>query len=303
MESTSKLQDQSGDTQDQTAYLRRLGERVRATRARRGMTRKILARDSGVSERYLAQLEAGRGNISIVRLRQVAEAMNVPIGELVAEGPEKSIELTLLMQFLERLSPVEIAEAHRLLAPHFGGVAAHQRHDRIALIGLRGAGKTTIGRQLAARLDCPFVEMGAEIQRESGISLNEIFSLYGQGAYRRYERRALERVLETCPRAVIATGGSLVSEPGTFELLLNSCFTVWIKASPEEHMARVRAQGDTRPMAGNPEAMDQLKSILKSREALYERADAQLDTAGKPLQTSVNELVDLIRERRFLGET
>jgi XRE family aerobic/anaerobic benzoate catabolism transcriptional regulator len=285
---------QVADAAEHAAYLRRLGDRVRAIRARRGMTRRILARDSGVSERYLAQLEAGRGNISIVRLRQVAGAMNVPLADLVREGPEQSIELTLLLQFLDRLSPDEIAEAHRLLLPHFGGVAADQRHDRIALIGLRGAGKTTLGRRLAEWLDVPFVEMGAEIERQSGISLNEIFSLYGQTAYRRYERRALERILETCPRAVIATGGSLVSEPGTFELLLNSCFTVWIKASPEEHMARVVAQGDFRPMGGSPEAMDDLRSILAGREPLYASADAAVDTAGKSADESFDELARVV---------
>ena len=279
---------------DQTGFLQRLGERVRATRARRGMTRKILARDSGVSERYLAQLESGHGNISIVRLRQVAQAMNVPIDDLVREGPEQSIELTLISQFLDRLSPAEIAEAHRLLLPHFGGVAEHQRHARIALIGMRGAGKSTLGRRLADDLGIPFIEMGGEIERESGISLNEIFSLYGQSAYRRYERRALERILETCSRAVIATGGSLVSEPGTFELLLNNCYTVWVKAAPEEHMARVMAQGDFRPMGDSPEAMDDLRGILTGRESLYGSADAVVDTTGQGAEASYRELLAVV---------
>jgi XRE family aerobic/anaerobic benzoate catabolism transcriptional regulator len=279
------------DSADQKVYLQRLGERVRAVRARRGMTRKILARDSGVSERYLAPLEGGHGNISIARLRQVALAMNVPIADLVREGPEQPIELTLLLQFLDRLSPAEIGEAHRLLVPHFGGVAEHQRKARMALIGLRGAGKTTLGRRLADRIEVPFIEMGAEIERESGISLTEIFSLYGQAAYRRYERRALERVLETCPRAVIATGGSLVSEPGTFELLLNNCYTVWIKAAPEEHMARVVEQGDFRPMGGSPEAMDDLRGILAGRESLYANADTVVDTTGKSADGAFGDLL------------
>ncbi|MCP4328935.1 MAG: helix-turn-helix transcriptional regulator [Alphaproteobacteria bacterium] len=272
-------------------FLHRVGERVRAMRARRGMTRKILARDCGVSERYLAQLEGGHGNISIDRLRQVAKAMNVPVADLVREGPEQPIELTLLLQFLERLSPPEIGEAHRLLVPHFGGVAQHQRQARIALIGMRGAGKSTLGHSLAAHLDVAFVEMGGEIERESGISLNEIFSLYGQGAYRRYERRALERILETCPQAVIATGGSLVSEPGTYELLLNNCYTIWIKTSPEEHMARVVEQGDFRPMGDSPEAMDDLRGILAGREPLYTNADAIVDTAGQSIEHSVAALI------------
>ncbi len=281
------------DGSDQADYLRRLGDRVRAIRSRRGMTRKILAYDSGVSERYLAQLEGGHGNISVIRLRRVAEAMNVPIDDLVREGPEQPIELTLLLQFLERLSPQETAEAHRLLLPHFGGVAEHQRQARIALIGMRGAGKSTLGKRLAGHLDVPFVEMGGEIERESGISLNEIFSLYGQAAYRRYERRALERILETCARAVIATGGSLVSEPGTFELLLNNCFTVWIKAAPEEHMARVVEQGDFRPMGDSPEAMDDLRGIITGREPLYASADSMVDTAGKTVDDSLSDLVSI----------
>ena len=284
----------AGDDTDHVGYLRRLGERVRAVRARRGMTRKILARDSGVSERYLAQLEGGHGNISIVRLRKVAQAMNVPIADLVREGPEQPIELTLLLQLLDRLTPPEIGEAHRLLVSHFDGVAEHQRQARIALIGMRGAGKTTLGRRLAARFEVPFVEIGAEIERESGISLTEIFSLYGQAAYRRYERRALERVLETCPRAIIATGGSLVSEPGTFELLLNNCYTIWIKATPEEHMARVVEQGDFRPMGGSPEAMDDLRGILAGRASLYAKADTVVETAGKSVDGSFDDLLNAV---------
>lgn len=275
-------------------YLQRLGERVRKVRARRGMTRKILARDSGVSERYLAQLESGRGNISIVLLRKVALAMDVPLVDLVREGPERPIELTLLLQFLERLPPQDIADAHRVLTSHFGVVAEEQRYGRIALIGLRGAGKTTLGRGLAKHLEMPFIELGKEIERESGTSLTEIFSLYGQAAYRRYERRALERVIDDHPRAVIATGGSLVSEPGTFELLVAACYTVWIRATPEEHMARVMAQGDFRPMGGSPEAMDDLRQILAGREALYSSADAILDTAGNDIDISLGRLIEIV---------
>lgn len=275
-------------------YLRQLGERVRDTRARRGMTRKILSRDSGVSERYLAQLESGQGNISIQLLRQVAQAMGVPVTELVREGPELPVEYALLREKLNRLSPRQLAAAAALLAERFGDGA--DRQDRIALIGLRGAGKTTLGRRLADRLEVPFVELVKDIETEAGMSLNEIFSLSGQAAYRRHERRALEKALESHPRAVIATGGSLVSEPGTFERLLDTCFTVWIQASPEEHMARVVAQGDHRPMAGNREAMDDLQRILAQRQALYAKADAGLDTSGRPVEQSLQELVALVRQ-------
>ena len=267
-----------------------LGERVRNARARRGMTRKILARDSGVSERYLAQLEAGRGNISIALLRQVAQAMSLPIAELVREGAERPVDLSLLLQRLERLAPEELIEAQQLLTERFGEVAPGDRASRIALIGLRGAGKTTLGQRMAGELGVPFIELANEIERDAGMSLNEIFSLSGQAAYRRYERRTLENVLESQSRSVIATGGGLVSEPGTFELLLNSCFTVWVKAAPEQHMERVVAQGDMRPMAGNAEAMDDLRRILAGRDALYAKADAIVDTTGKDADASFADL-------------
>lgn len=277
-------------------YLKSLGERVREARARRGMTRKILSRDSGVSERYLAELESGRGNVSITLLRQIAEAMGMALTELVREGPEPSVELRLLTEQLGRLAPEDLAAATQLIGETFAQSAeALGRHGRIALIGLRGAGKSTLGRGLAERLDVPFVELAAEIEREAGTSLSEIFDLRGQSAYRRHERRCLESVIETHPRAVIATGGSLVSEAGTYEILLNGCFTVWIRATPEEHMSRVVEQGDYRPMAGNAEAMDDLRRILDGRDPLYRKADAILDTSGRSTDESLKALADLAR--------
>jgi len=272
-------------------YLRLLGERIRAARARRGMTRKILARDSGVSERYLAQLETGHGNISIILLRQVAQAMSLPLAELVREGPEHPVEFSLLVQSLARLEPKQLAEARRLLTESFGASMERDRRQRIALIGLRGAGKSTLGAKLALGLGIPFVELDGEIERIAGMSLAALFDLYGQSAYRRYERRALESVIETYDRAVIAAGGSLVSEPATFDLLLSACFTVWLTARPEEHMSRVIAQGDLRPMANNTEAMEDLRRILDGRAALYGKADAVVETAGK----SVDQSLDLLK--------
>lgn len=281
---------------DHDDYLARLGERVRSTRARRGMTRKILARDSGVSERYLAQLEAGRGNISIALLRQVAAAMSIPLTDLVREGDDRPVELTLLLQRLERLTPAELAEANRLLATQFGASTDIYRSGRVALIGLRGAGKTTLGRALAGRLGVPFVEMAKEIAVQSGMSLDKIFDLSGQAGYRRYERRALEATLDQQGGCVIATGGSLVSEPETYDLLLEHCFTVWVQASPEEHMSRVVAQGDMRPMAGNREAMEDLKRMLEERRDLYGRADVAIDTSGKTEAEALADLVALLPE-------
>jgi len=275
---------------DQAAYLGLLGDRIRDGRARRGMTRKILARDSKVSERYLAQLETGLGNISIVLLRQIARAMGLPLADLVREEPEGPVELTLLIQTLGRLQPPELSQARKLLTDTFGTVVESERRQRIALIGLRGAGKSTLGARLAKTKNVPFIELDREVERESGTTLSEVFDLYGQSAYRRYERRALENVIEHHHRAVIATGGSIVTEPATFDLLLSACFTVWLTAAPEEHMGRVVAQGDYRPMAESDEAMDDLRRILASRNALYAKADATVDTAGKTVDQCLREL-------------
>ena len=262
---------------------------MREARARRGLSRKLLAADSGVSERYLAQLEAGQGNASILLLRQIATALDLPLTELIADDSEESVDLALTTQFLKGLPRQKLAAVRSQLVRDYGN-ARGERLKRVALIGLRGAGKSTLGAKLAKALGVPFVELDREIEREAGTSLSEIFLLYGQAGYRRYERRCLEKVLEKNVRAVIATGGSIVSEPGTYELLLSSCYTVWLKAAPEEHMARVIAQGDTRPMAGNDQAMEDLRRILEGRAALYRQADAVVDTTGKSVEKSLAEL-------------
>jgi XRE family aerobic/anaerobic benzoate catabolism transcriptional regulator len=271
------------------AFLHALGERVRDARARRGMTRKILARDSGVSERYLAQLESGQGNVSVLLLQKVATALNMSPAEFLQRVSEQPMELALIWQFLQRLPAQKLPQVRSLLLREFG-TAHTDRVKRIALIGLRGAGKSTLGSRLARELEIPFIELDREVEREAGTSLSEIFLLYGQAGYRRYERRCLEKVIKNNERAVIATGGSIVSEPGTYDLLLSTCRTVWLKAQPEEHMARVIAQGDTRPITGNLEAMEDLHRILRGRNALYGRADVTIDTAHKTVTRTLQQL-------------
>lgn len=271
------------------AFLRALGERVRDARARRGMTRKILARDSGVSERYLAQLESGLGNASVLLLHRIAAALNLSVTVLLQQNREQPAELELIGQFLQRLPAQKLSAVRSQLMRDYGA-ARTDRMKRIALVGLRGAGKSTLGSRLAKELEVPFIELDREVEREAGTSLSEIFLLYGQAGYRRYERRCLENVVKNNERAVIATGGSIVSEPGTYDLLLSTCRTVWLKTQPEEHMARVVAQGDTRPITGNREAMEDLHRILRGRNALYARADVIIDTANKSVEKSLQQL-------------
>jgi XRE family aerobic/anaerobic benzoate catabolism transcriptional regulator len=281
-------------TADGSEYLSSIGNRVRELRARRGMTRKILARDSRVSERYLAQLESGEGNISILLLRQIAAALDTPLESLVYAGTEPSIELVRATEFLRGLRPEELERARDLLLREFGGVDADARSSRIALVGLRGAGKSTLGAMLAERLDVPFIELDRLIEQEAGVSLGVIFDLYGQSGFRRLERRCLDEVIERYPKFVLATGGSLVSEPGTFDRLLTACFTVWLRATPEDHMQRVIAQGDRRPMADNREAMTDLQRILAGREKLYGQADVTLETSGFSLEENLERLTKAV---------
>ncbi len=235
----------------ETDFLILLGERVRAWRAEHGTTRRALASSSGVSERFLAQLEAGQGNISVLRLRALAHAMRVPLESLVREAEKKQL---------------------------------------VALIGLRGAGKSTLGAKLAETLKAPFVELDKEVEKEAGAALGEVFAMYGQEAFRRFERRALERVLAENERAVIAVGGSLVTDAASYDLLLNRCRCVWLKTSPQEHMSRVIAQGDMRPFKGRSAALDEIKNLLDDRETLYARAGRTVDTSGKSPRQSLAEL-------------
>jgi XRE family aerobic/anaerobic benzoate catabolism transcriptional regulator len=243
------------------------------------MTRKTLALNADVSERYLAQVESGETNPSIMVLRHVARALGISVIELL-EPVHSSPERRLISHFLEQLPPARLEEALLRLMRDFGNEDA-MRRKRIALVGLRGAGKSTLGRALADELSRPFVELNNAIETEAGMSLNEIFMLYGQPGYRRLERRCLENFIDLHDSAVITVGGGIVSETETFNLLLMNCFTVWVKTTPEEHMSRVVAQGDFRPMEGNVEAMEDMRRILVAREPLYSKADFTLDTTGR----------------------
>ncbi len=278
-------------TESDPDFLASLGRRVREAREQRGMARKVLSQTANVSERYLAQLEAGEGNASIVLLRRVAGALGVRLTDLLdSDGPVA--EQRLIRRFLDSLPPKRLEEVLRRLTQDFGQDEAVRR-KRITLIGLRGAGKTTLGTALAKALRRPLVELDKEIEREAGISLSEVFLLYGQAGYRRIERRCLERMINSQEDVVLTVGGGIVSEPETYNLLLLNCFTVWIKAAPEEHMARVILQGDLRPMAGNEEAMEDLRKILISREPLYGKADAVVDTSGRTVDKSFATLREL----------
>jgi XRE family transcriptional regulator, aerobic/anaerobic benzoate catabolism transcriptional regulator len=281
------------------ATLSELGARVRAWRARRGMTRKQLAADSGLSERFLAEVEAGRGNVSINSLEAAARALNITILELLQDAPRPA--LARVQALLVRLEDAKLDQAYAMLAATFGAGDERGREKRIALIGLRGAGKSTLGAQLAAQRGVPFVELDREIEREAGTSMNEILLLHGQAGYRRYERRALLRIAEDHVEGVVmTTGGSIVSERETFDLLQSRFYCVWLKASPEEHMSRVVAQGDMRPFdatrGASSEAMDDLRRILASREALYARADAVVDTAARTEKQSLKDLERAVPE-------
>jgi XRE family aerobic/anaerobic benzoate catabolism transcriptional regulator len=257
------------------------------------MTRKATARQADVSERYLGQLEAGDGNISIVLLRRVATALNAKLIDLLEPEPSDGAERRLLSRLLKQVPAHRVEELVFRLVRDFGKEEGARR-KRIALIGLRGAGKSTLGQRLAAERHCAYVELDREIERESGLPLSELFSFYGQSGYRRLERRCLERLIADKSEMVLAVGGGLVVESETFQLLVANCYTVWLKATPEEHMARVVAQGDLRPMADNDAAMEDLKRILLARDPLYQMADAMVDTSGQQIETSLTALRKLV---------
>jgi XRE family aerobic/anaerobic benzoate catabolism transcriptional regulator len=275
------------DTDD--SVLAAFGERLRDLRARRGMSRRLLASGAGLSERYVAQLEGGTGNPSFLVLRALASALDIPVDALIAlqDEPDDFQRITALAR---TLGPSQLAEARMALVERFGAADPGERRGRIALIGLRGAGKTALGGALAADLGVPFIELDREIEREAGMPMAAIVEFVGQSGYRRLERESLERIVADSPRFVMATGGSIVSEPATYERLLAACFTIWLRASAREHMERVIAQGDLRPMSGNAASMDDLKRILAGREPFYRRADAIVDTEAQTFDASFARL-------------
>ena len=277
-------------------FLAALGERVRSLRARRGMTRKATAQAAEVSERHLANLEYGVGNASILVLLQVANALQCSLGELIGDVTTLSPEWLMIRKLLEQRDDATLQRVRVAIGEMLGtGGGNAARSSRIALIGLRGAGKSTLGQMLADDLGFPFVELSREIEKFAGCSVAEIQALYGVNAYRRYERRALEETIQTHPEAVIATPGGLVSDAATFNQLLGHCTTIWLKADPEDHMQRVMAQGDLRPMAASKEAMDDLKGILAGRAAFYSKAQFKVDTSTQALGPSFQMLRQTVR--------
>jgi XRE family aerobic/anaerobic benzoate catabolism transcriptional regulator len=277
----------AAEDEGKNPFLVALGERVRNLRARRGLTRKAVALSADVSERHLANLEYGIGNASILVLQQVAGALQCSLAELIGDVTTSTPEWLLIRELLEHRSEPELRRARVELAELFGNRTDERaRSNRIALIGLRGAGKSTLGQMLAEDLGYPFIELSREIEKFAGCSVREIQDLYGTNAYRRYERRALEEAIQIYPEVVIATPGGIVSDPATFNLLLAHCYTIWLQADPEHHMGRVAAQGDMRPMAASKEAMDDLRRILDGRSAFYSKADQVFDTSAQPLQPS-----------------
>lgn len=275
-----------------------VGDRVRKARERKGIPRRVLSEISGVSPRYIAQLESGEGNISIGLLQRVAIALDHRIEWIVGEEDPWNSDLLQIAELYRSADERTREAVTRILNPE---PLETRRGNRICLIGLRGAGKSTLGRLLSDAIEVQFLELNKEIENLGGMPIDEIMALYGSEGYRKLEADALGRISESHEDLILAAAGGVVAEPATFNALLTKFNTIWIKASPEEHMERVRAQGDTRPMEGNPEAMAQLKSILKSREVLYERAQACLVTSGVSPEESLTQLIALIEDNGFLS--
>jgi XRE family aerobic/anaerobic benzoate catabolism transcriptional regulator len=285
-----------GMAESRAPLLVSIGERVKTLRARRGMPRRALSQAAKVSERHLANLETGIGNVSVLILQQVAQALDCPIAELVGDETTSGPEWLMIRQLLHERSEHDLQRARIAISDLFATTApAEQRRARIAFVGLRGAGKSTLGRLIAEALNRPFIELSQRISNLAGCSPAEIQALYGPTAYRRYEAQALQETIDMEGACVLATPGGLVSDPASFNLLLSRCYTVWLRARAEEHMNRVIEQGDLRPMAGNKEAMEDLKAILAGRTPFYAKADLMFDTSGKSIEESLSGLLPLLQ--------
>ena len=294
----SMLMEPAESEAKRSPFLEALGERVRNLRSRKGMTRRAVAVAADVSERHLANLEYGTGNVSVLVLLQVANALQCSLAELLGDVTTTSPEWLLIRELLSKRSEADLRRARVQLGDMFGeGGNAQERKNRIALIGLRGAGKTSLGQRLAQDLGFPFIELSREIEQFAGCQISEIHNLYGANAYRRYERRALEEAIQIYPEVVIATPGGLVSDSANFNLLLSHCTTVWLQADAADHMGRVAAQGDMRPMAASKEAMEDLKRILEGRSAFYSKADLSINTSGRTEDQAFEALRTSVRQQ------
>ena len=280
-----------------TELMQRVGRRVRACREKSGISRRILSEQSGVSPRYLAQLEAGEGNISLRLLSMVADALGHKIEWFLLDANAASQDFLVLWDAFNRAGSEQRTEALEILKNAPQEVS---RENRICLIGLRGAGKTTLGKAAAAHFGLPFVELNKEIERKTGMPMSEVMAFYGSDGFRRLEAEALERITRTQSRMILAVAGGAVADPDSYDHILRHFHTIWVKASPSEHMDRVRAQGDERPMADNPAAMQQLETILAARSILYQNATHHLDTSGKALDQSVADICAMIDENGLL---
>lgn len=284
--------------QESEALLALVAKRVRMARGSCGMSRRELSERSGVSSRYLAQLESGEGNISITVLQRISVALDHPMNWLLGEVDASNPELAVATELLRKADKASRDAVMQILKP---APIRSERARRICLIGLRGAGKSTLGKLYSEKAEIPFLELNKEIEEIAGMPVSEVMALYSQEGYRKLEALALDRIAQREDTIILAAAGGVVSEPATFSKLLARFNTIWITASPQEHMDRVLAQGDTRPVSGNPEAMNQLRSILASREALYARAQCQLDTSGKTVEAALERMIELIEEHRFLS--
>ena len=297
LKAKSKRNDARGPAAEppDAVFVTGIGRLVRLSRAKRGMTRRQLAQESGASERYLAQIESGQGNPSVLILKSIAQALDVPIIELLPRANGRPAAMTHVLDVLARTPVAELPALAELIESHAARHVAADRARRIALVGLRGAGKSTLGRRLADELACPFIELDRLVEQDYGARIPDLIEIAGLATFRRYERACLERVIDEHDTAVIATAGGIVSDAETYALLLRRSHTVWVRASPDEHMKRVMEQGDFRPMAQNREAMADLVAILDARRADYARAQAELDTSGDTIERSFGKLQDLVK--------